>query len=106
MTDLVEQIARILWRHRYRADRDKADWIMDAGPTRFRGKPAWHQCIPDAQEVIFVMRVLDAQHIYTLQPGEDWRLLPDGGIVVVHPDRPPFILHPDGTKEVIDPKFD
>jgi hypothetical protein len=52
-----------------------------------------------------VATINGAKHVYTLQSGEDWRLLPDGSLVVVHPEHPPFIVHADGTKESIEPKF-
>jgi hypothetical protein len=40
--------------------------------------------------------------IYTLQPGEVYKFW-NGRIVVAHPDRPPKIVHADGTSEVIAP---
>lgn len=42
--------------------------------------------------------------IYTLQPGEEYRFW-NGRIIVAHPDRPPKIVHSDGTTEMITPLF-
>lgn len=38
--------------------------------------------------------------LYTLEPGESYKFW-DGRIIVVHPDRPPKIVHADGTTEII-----
>jgi hypothetical protein len=42
--------------------------------------------------------------LHTLQPGEDWRAHPAGGIIVVHPERDPlWVREVDGevVKEVL-----
>lgn len=44
----------------------------------------------------------EMKHIYTLQPGEEYKFW-NGRIIVVHPDRPPKIVHSDGTTEIIAP---
>ena len=41
--------------------------------------------------------------LYMLQPGERWALLDDDRAMVVHPDRPPKVVHPDGSVEEIAP---
>jgi hypothetical protein len=43
------------------------------------------------------------KHLYTLQPGEDYRFW-NGLLIVAHPDRPPKIVHSDGTTEIISPR--
>lgn len=52
-------------------------------------------------EIRFGMRGL-----YTLQDGEDWRLMPGIGIAIVHPDRPPKIVHDDGSVTELNPTKD
>jgi hypothetical protein len=42
------------------------------------------------------------KHIYTLQPGEQFKFW-NGRIIVAHPDRPPKIVHSDGTTEIVTP---
>ena len=32
------------------------------------------------------------EHIYTLEPGEDWRMMANGVLVITHPDREPFLI--------------
>ena len=41
--------------------------------------------------------------LYTLKRGERWALLDDDRVMVVHPDRPPKIVYPDGRVEEIAP---
>jgi hypothetical protein len=41
--------------------------------------------------------------LYTLKPGERWALLDDDRAMVVHPDRPPKVLYPDGSVAEIAP---
>lgn len=41
-----------------------------------------------------------AKVIYRLQPGESYKFW-NGRIIVAHPDRPPKIVHADGTTEII-----
>jgi hypothetical protein len=36
-----------------------------------------------------------------LEPGERWELLDDGSVMVVHPDRSPKVVYPDGRVEEI-----
>lgn len=44
----------------------------------------------------------EMRFIYTLQPGEEYRFL-NGHIFVTYPDRPPKIVHANGTTEVVRP---
>ena len=37
--------------------------------------------------------------LYTLQPRERWALLNDDRVLVVHPNRPPKVVYPDGRVE-------
>jgi hypothetical protein len=39
--------------------------------------------------------------LYMLEPGERWELLDDGSVMVVHPDRLPKVVYPDGRVEEI-----
>ena len=39
--------------------------------------------------------------IYKLKGSERWALLDDDRVMVIHPDRPPKILYPDGRVEEI-----
>ena len=41
--------------------------------------------------------------LYTLKRGERWALLDDDRVMVVHPDRPPKVVYPDGRVEEIEP---
>src|SRR5712671_2431739 len=41
--------------------------------------------------------------LYILEPGERWELLDDGTLMVVHPDRLPKVVYPDGRVEEIAP---
>ena len=41
--------------------------------------------------------------LYTLKRGERWALLDDDRVMVVHPDRPPKVVYPDGRVEEIAP---
>jgi hypothetical protein len=41
--------------------------------------------------------------LYTLKAGERWALLDDDRVIVVHPDRPPKVVYPDGRVEEIAP---
>jgi len=41
--------------------------------------------------------------LYILKPGERWALLDDDSVMVVHPDRPPKVVYPDGRVEEIAP---
>jgi hypothetical protein len=41
--------------------------------------------------------------LYTLKRGERWALLDDDHVMVVHPDRPPKVVYPDGRVEEIAP---
>jgi hypothetical protein len=41
--------------------------------------------------------------LYTLKQGERWTLLDDDRVMVVHPDRPPKVVYPDGRVEEIAP---
>ena len=43
---------------------------------------------------------------YRLKRGERWTLLSDDRVMVIHPDRPPKIVHPDGRVEEIASKPD
>jgi len=43
---------------------------------------------------------------YTLKRGERWTLLSDDRVMVIHPDRPPKIVYPDGRVEEIASKPD
>lgn len=43
----------------------------------------------------------EARHFYTLQPGEHGKLVAGVGLVVCHPDRPPFVVRPDGQKDAL-----
>lgn len=40
--------------------------------------------------------------IYTAEPGETLKLLRSGLTLIVHPDKPPRILHPDGKIELFE----
>lgn len=42
--------------------------------------------------------------IYTTQPGEKLKLLPDGRTIIAHPEKPPRVLHPDGKIEQMTPE--
>ena len=44
-----------------------------------------------------------AGRLYTLKQGERWALLDDDRVMVVHPDRPPKVVYPDGRVEEIEP---
>jgi hypothetical protein len=37
--------------------------------------------------------------LYTLKPGERWALLDDDRVMVVHSNRPPKVVYPDGRVE-------
>jgi hypothetical protein len=37
--------------------------------------------------------------LYILEQGERWALLDDGSVMVVHPDRSPKVVYPDGRVE-------
>ena len=39
--------------------------------------------------------------LYKLKESERWALLDDDRVMVIHPDRPPKIVHPDGRVEEI-----
>jgi hypothetical protein len=39
--------------------------------------------------------------VYRLKPGERWALLDDNRVMVVHPNRPPKVVYPDGRLEEI-----
>ena len=39
------------------------------------------------------------RRLYTLRQGERWALLDDDRVLVVHPDRPPKVVYPDGSVE-------
>jgi hypothetical protein len=39
--------------------------------------------------------------LYMLEPGDQWELLDDGSVMVVHPDRSPKVVNPDGRVEDI-----
>ena len=41
--------------------------------------------------------------LYTLKPGERWALLDDDRVMVVHSNRPPKVVYPDGRVEEIAP---
>jgi hypothetical protein len=41
--------------------------------------------------------------LYTLKSGERWALLDGDRAMVVHPDRPPKVVYPDGSVEEIAP---
>lgn len=38
-----------------------------------------------------------------LPPGADWRLMPDGSVIIAHPDHPPKIVRPNGEIEEVKP---
>jgi hypothetical protein len=44
-----------------------------------------------------------ARLLYRLKTGERWTLLDDDCVMVVHPDRSPKIVYPDGSVEEIPP---
>ena len=44
-----------------------------------------------------------ARHVYTLRPGERAILVEGFGILITHPDRPPFVVHADGRIEPLNP---
>ena len=48
----------------------------------------------------------DISPLYRLKAGERWALLDDDRVMVIHPDRPPKVLHPDGRVEEIAAKAD
>ena len=52
---------------------------------------SWHGARPSA----------GVTRLYTLKQGERWTLLDDDRVMVVHPDRPPRIVYPDGRVEEI-----
>ena len=39
--------------------------------------------------------------LYRLKAGERWALLDDDRVMVVHPDRPPKVVYPDGRVQEI-----
>ena len=39
------------------------------------------------------------RRLYTLKQGERWALLDHDCVLVVHPDRPPKVVYPDGSVE-------
>jgi hypothetical protein len=41
------------------------------------------------------------RRLYTLKRGERWALLDDDCVMVVHPDRSPKVVYPDGRVEEI-----
>ena len=41
--------------------------------------------------------------LYTLKKSERWTLLDDDRVMVVHPDRPPKVVYPDGRVEEVLP---
>ena len=41
--------------------------------------------------------------LYTLKQGERWALLDNDRVMVVHPDRPPKVVYPDGHVEGLAP---
>ena len=41
--------------------------------------------------------------LYILKNGERWALLNDDRVMVVHPDRPPKVVYPDGRVEGLAP---
>jgi hypothetical protein len=43
------------------------------------------------------------RRLYTLKQGERWTLLDRDRVMVVHPDRPPKVVYPDGRVEEIEP---
>jgi hypothetical protein len=43
------------------------------------------------------------RRLYTLKRGERWALLENDRVMVVHPDRPPKVVYPDGRVEEIEP---
>jgi hypothetical protein len=43
------------------------------------------------------------RRLYTLKQGERWTLLDRDRVMVVHPDRPPRVVYPDGRVEEIEP---
>jgi hypothetical protein len=45
----------------------------------------------------------DIRPLYRLKSGERWALLEDDPVMVIHPDRPPKIVYPDGRVEEIAP---
>ena len=48
----------------------------------------------------------DISPLYRLKAGERWALLDDDRVMVIHPDRPPKVLYPDGRVEEIAAKAD
>ena len=44
-------------------------------------------------------RRVGISRLYTLQPRERWALLNDDRVLVVHPNRPPKVVYPDGRVE-------
>ena len=47
-------------------------------------------------------RLPQVRFVTELGEGEDWRLLPDGTIVITHPDRVPQII-PPGEQRLLPP---
>lgn len=45
-------------------------------------------------------KTIGDKFIYELKEGEDWRNF-RGMLIITHPDRPPKIVHKDGTEEAI-----
>jgi hypothetical protein len=43
------------------------------------------------------------RRLYTLKQGERWALLDDDRVMVVHSNRPPKVVYPDGRVEEIAP---
>lgn len=42
--------------------------------------------------------------IYTAEPGEILKLLPDGRTIIAHPEKHPRVLYPDGKIEKMTPE--
>lgn len=42
--------------------------------------------------------IMGAEYVYELQPGEEWTVLSDGRVLVIHPDRVPKFVHPPAAQ--------
>jgi hypothetical protein len=54
---------------------------------------SWHTAEPGA----------GVSRLYTLKHCERWTLLDEDRVMVIHPDRPPKVVYPDGRVEEIAP---
>lgn len=47
--------------------------------------------------------VVGGRYVTQVFPGENFRVLPDGSILITHPDRPPHVI-PAGEKRLLPPE--